>query len=66
MSEDAVKYNFGDTVAHRTNEDDIGIVTGIVYRPNGGVQYLVTWQNLEEQRHYDIELCEPKLNLKGN
>ena len=66
MTNDVVQYKFGDVVCHKTNTEDTGIVTGIVYRPNGGVQYLVTWEDKEEGTHYDIELCEPKLNLKGN
>ena len=66
MNNDTLIFNFGDMVTHKANEDEIGIVTGILYRPDGGVQYLVTWTNRVEERHYDIELCKTKLNLKGN
>ena len=63
---DTLMFNFGDIVTHKTDDDEIGIVTGILYRPDNVVKYLVTWQNRVEEEHFAIELCEPKLNLKGN
>ena len=64
MSADTLQFNFGDIVIHKTDEDEMGIVTGILYRPDGGIKYLVTWQNRMEEQHYEIELYKCKLNLK--
>lgn len=52
---DAVEFQLGDEVAHRTDTDDVGIVTGITFRP-GTVTYEVTWGCHSESTHYGIEL----------
>lgn len=59
MIEGNVKFNLGDIVYHRIG-DNKGIVTGIVFRP-GSVMYLITWQNLDEKWHHDIEFSTDQI-----
>lgn len=52
---DAVKFQLGDTVYRRVDEDERGMVTGILFRPTGTV-YFVTFGGGREDSCYDIEL----------
>lgn len=55
MSTDSVKYTLGEIVYFRVDEEKKGIVTGILYRPDG-VAYMVTWNDASEQTHFACEL----------
>ena len=52
---DSVKFNMGETGYLRTNGDGMGIITGLLFRPNS-VEYYVSWGDCTETKHYDIEL----------
>jgi hypothetical protein len=49
-------YKIGQVVYHRLAEERRrGFVKGITVTPEG-VHYWVTWPDLSESKHYDIEL----------
>jgi len=57
---DLVKFQLGETVYLVLSTEKPGMVTGILFRPNG-VSYLVTWADgIEEKYHFDIELTREK------
>ena len=56
----ALKFEFGETVFHKVDPDNPGMITGVSIRP-GGVTWCVTWSDdLEEKWHYEIELTTEK------
>lgn len=52
---DTVKFSIGQRVYHLCAKENVGIVTGILFRPHG-VIYLVTWSDVTERYHFEIEL----------
>ncbi len=53
---DKVKYALGETVWLRLKPEVAGMVTAIIFRPNG-VSYYVTWSSdMTERSHYECEL----------
>lgn len=48
-------YDFGDMVRLRVCPEEAGMVTGLMFRPDG-YKYFVTWGNGNESVHYQIEL----------
>ena len=52
-------YVLGQTVWHKTNHENVGIVTGIMLRPIG-VLYYVTFSDLEERSCFGNEITETK------
>ena len=57
---DSVKFSLGEMVYMRIKPDTLGIVSGILFRPNV-VWYYVTWSNdMQERGHSDIELTTEK------
>ena len=59
MNADSVKFNIGDTVYLRVNQEKTGMVTNIYFSP-GSVSYGVTWDDFATRTHYDIELTLEK------
>ncbi len=57
---DTVKHALGDVVYLKVNAECSGMVTGILFRPQG-VRYFITWGNANETSHYDIELTNEKV-----
>jgi hypothetical protein len=57
---DIVKFAIGELVYLKILPDDPGIVTGILFRPHSQL-YFITWGDLNETTHYDIELTTKKL-----
>ena len=56
MNADAFPFAFGDQVEHVTDDESLGVVTGILLRPAGDL-YLVTWgPHSSEIEHYAFEL----------
>ena len=55
MTEGNVKFSLGQMVFSRVDPDSRGMITAITFRP-GCVIYGVTWEDLQEQSHYEIEL----------
>ena len=51
------KFKMGQRVYSVLNAEARGIVTGLLYRPTT-VLYLVTWSDMREMEHSDIELSE--------
>ena len=53
-------FSLGDTVYQRASpETGGGMVTGILYRPGGGIIYMVTWGVsvcADETNHWECEL----------
>jgi hypothetical protein len=57
---DAVKFCLGATVYMKLKPEIPGMVTAIVYRPNG-ITYWVTWSSdMVERSHYDMEITTEK------
>jgi len=60
MNADVTKFDLGDFVYKRMAPDELGMITGILWRPHG-VVYLVTWAGEEDENtHYDIELTRER------
>lgn len=59
MSSDSVKFDLEEIVYLRTDDEAKGMVTGIIYRPNG-TMYIVAWGTENEQHHYACELTRDK------
>lgn len=60
MKTDAVAYSLGQTIYLKQKPDIAGMITGIMFRPNG-FGYYVTWSSdLAERFHYEIELTLEK------
>lgn len=59
MSSDSVSFQLGEIVYFRVDDEKKGIVTGIVYRPDG-VAYMVTWNDGNEQTHFACELTQER------
>lgn len=55
---DSLKFNIGDMVYHRT-EDQPGVVIGVMYRP-GTMLYQVMWQGRMVEDHYECELTSER------
>lgn len=50
-------YGLGDTVYRRIGDEPIqGLITGITFRPDGGMELEVTWADGDVSSHYSIEL----------
>jgi hypothetical protein len=70
MTPDTLAFSIGQTVYLTIAPDETGMVTGIVFRPNGH-QYAVSWaSSMEETIHYELELSAepvfgPKAKVKG-
>ncbi len=57
---DAILFHLGESIYLRQRPDTVGMVTGIIWRPNG-YGYYVTWSNdMVERFHYEIELTKQK------
>jgi hypothetical protein len=56
---DAVRYKWGQVVHLKVDEDQSGVITGIIYRPDGHA-YLVTWHDFTERTHFECELITEK------
>ena len=52
-------FSLGQIVYHRIVANEAGIITGLLIRPTG-ITYGVTWSDMEEVFHYDIELSSEK------
>ena len=51
------KFLIGDKVYFASNSEHVGIVTGLLVRPDNVLQYYVTWaEDKDETLHYWIEL----------
>lgn len=60
IAADAVQFELGEIVFPVAGPDAwTGQVTGIMFRP-GVVVYFVTWDDLQERRHYGLELTREK------
>lgn len=59
MSNDFVNFRLGEIVYFKVDDDKKGVVTGILYRPDG-VAYMVTWNDCNEQAHFACELTIEK------
>lgn len=53
------KFEIGQIIYHKLNPADPGMVTGLIIRPRGH-GYYVTWDDLEESHHYEMELTDEK------
>lgn len=57
-------FNLGQVVYQRVApEDGGGMITGLLYRPGGTIQYLVSWgvaHEGSETQHWEAELTEDK------
>jgi len=62
MNTDNVVYNLGQVVYSVVSPETVGVVTGILFRPDG-ISYQVTWGDFEERSHYDCELT-PEANYR--
>jgi hypothetical protein len=57
---DNVTMAIGETVYLKLKTDHCGMVTGILFRPNG-VTYYVTWaHDFTERGHYECEITKEK------
>lgn len=56
---DTCKFEIAQQVYLKADNDMVGIVTGILFRPSG-IEYCVSWKSLTEKWHYDIELVAEK------
>jgi hypothetical protein len=54
VNADIVKYGYGTIVYKLVDDEEKGMVTGILFRPNH-IVYYVTWPS-GEQPHFEIEL----------
>lgn len=60
MSTDSLSFSLGQVVYLKIDTEEVGMITGILFRPNGA-SYAVTWaSNLTEDFHFDIELTADK------
>lgn len=59
MSSDSVNFQLGEIVYFKVDDEKKGVITGIVYRPDG-VAYMVTWNDCNEQTHFSCELTTEK------
>lgn len=59
MNLDALKFHLGQTVYLAVNAEQQGMVTGILFRPNG-FAYYVTFADGQERTHYEMELTAEK------
>lgn len=59
MGSDIVKFKLGEVVHLVVDDECIGMITGIVYRPNG-ISYMVTWRDAGEATHFTCELTTEK------
>lgn len=65
MIETSMKFYIGQTVYHKTNPEELGIVTGILHRP-GSLIYFVTFKGPDEKCCYEMELTDEKeFQIKG-
>lgn len=55
INPDTVAFHIGDPVRLRVDPSDVGIVTGILFRPTA-IIYYVSFGQRGESMHYDIEL----------
>lgn len=59
-------FSLGQTLYLRVNAGLVGMVTGILYRPGGGIMYLVTWsEDADEKQHWACELSADKEWVTG-
>ena len=57
---DTVSFTLGQVVYLKTKTEHGGMVTGILFRPNGH-SYLVTWSHdFTERYHFEVELTAEK------
>lgn len=54
-SPDTLRFALGQRVWFALNDENEGMITGILFRPNG-VIYMVVWQDMDETEHYEFEL----------
>lgn len=66
MTSDTLTFSIGQTVYLAISPDEVGMITGIVFRPNGH-QYAVSWaSSMDETIHFEMELtAEPVFSRKG-
>jgi hypothetical protein len=50
------KFEIGEIVFHKSGHDHCGVVTSILVREGGAIQYNVAWDDLEERAHDGCEL----------
>ena len=55
MAPDIPRFAYGAYVYHKTCGDEVGLVTGLIYRPTG-LLYEVTWGRGDTSPHHEIEL----------
>ena len=60
MSKDIVKFELGQTVYRKILPDTIGMVTGILFRPNGCSYHVRFADETEEVLCWEIELTSEK------
>ena len=56
---DTLGFHLGETVYLRVNTDQVGMITGIVFRPNG-IAYYATFADGQERTHFECELTTEK------
>jgi hypothetical protein len=56
---DTLRFSLGQRVWFALNDEEHGIITGIMFRPSG-VVYYVTWADKSESNHFEAELAATK------
>lgn len=56
---DITAFKIGETVYFPANSDKKDIVSGVLFRANG-IQYAVTWCDLTERWHSEVEISREK------
>jgi hypothetical protein len=56
---DKVEYELGEIVHYKVDDEQVGVITGIIYRPDG-VAYMVTWEDKDERTHFACELIRER------
>lgn len=56
-----VRFPIGKKVWHLINpEENVGLITGYIVRPDAEVLYQVTWSDLEVTNCYGMEITDEK------
>ena len=62
---DSLKFTFTDIVYHKTNNKQVGIVIGILYKQDG-YYYQINWGNDHVDYHSEFELSDQPLYIDIN
>jgi hypothetical protein len=53
---EGIRFHLGQVVYSALDDEDRGLVTGILFRPAGHVYYVTWGATKQENLHYDFEL----------